>query len=165
MKTLLVKRPKDISPNEVRDAIFKFEKGMSEIPGAKFGDDGAILKHTFVNKQYVREMFVTKGMVVVTKIHKEDHPYFVLKGDLSIITEKGIVRIKAPYFGITRAGTKRIAYIHEDTIWTTIHVTDTTDLDEIEAKVIAKKYDEVLPYTKVVELLTHHKLLTIRREE
>jgi hypothetical protein len=81
-------------------------------------------------------------MLIVTKIHKITHPYFILKGEVSVLTEEGVVRLKAPYSGITKAGTKRIVYVHEDTIWITVHVTNETDIAKIEEQVIAKDYKQ-----------------------
>ena len=51
-----------------------------------------------------------KGQIISTGIHKKEHPYFVLKGDISVLTDEGIKRIKAPYNGITKPGTKRLIY-------------------------------------------------------
>jgi hypothetical protein len=84
-----------------------------------------------------------KGALLTSKIHKVTHPYFVLKGEVSVLTEKGIQRIKAPYSGITPAGTKRILYIHEETVWTTVHVTKEKDLEKIEEEVIANSFDDL----------------------
>ncbi len=126
----------------IRDRIMEVEERMKKLPGAMFGDCFP-LKHTFVDGAYVREITVPKGMLVITKIHKVCHPYFILKGEVSVLTEEGVVRLKAPYSGITPAGTKRIVYIHEDTVWTTVHVTKETDLGKIEEEIIAKTFDEV----------------------
>jgi hypothetical protein len=49
--------------------------------------------------------------------------------------EAGVVRLRAPYTGITTPGTQRIIYIHEDTIWTTFHVTDETDPEVIKNQI------------------------------
>lgn len=153
MKTELAKRPKNILPSEVRDAILKFEKRLSKVPGAKFGDDCAPLKHTFTDDCYVRQITMPKGMIVTSKIHKTNHPYFILKGDVSVATEEEIIRIKAPYSGITKAGTKRVLYIHEETIWITVHLnpTNTQDLEKIEKRIIAKTFDE-LPHKETLKL-------------
>ena len=136
---------KEISPiTEFRNKIQEFEEKMSQVPGAHHGDwDKCPLKHTFADGIYIREIFMPKGMLIVSKIHKVRHPYFVLKGDLSVLTEEGEVRIFAPYFGITPAGTKRLLYIHEDTVWITVHATEETDLEKIEEDIIAKSYDEL----------------------
>jgi len=61
---------------------------------------------------------------------------------MTILMEDGIKRIKAPHYGITPAGTKRIIYCHEDCIFVTVHATKLTDIDKIEEEVIAKDFDE-----------------------
>ena len=130
---------------DIRKGICAIEDKISSMPEAMFGDDVGELKHSFGEGLYIRELTVPKGLLIVTKIHKKAHPYFLLKGDCSILTDEGIIRIKAPYSGITKAGTKRIVYTHEDVIWTTVHATDKTDLLEIEEEIIAKTFDECFP--------------------
>jgi len=100
------------------------------------------LKHSFADGCYIREIFNPKGELLVTKIHKVSHPFFLLKGDMTILMEDGIKRIRAPHYGITPAGTKRIIYCHEDCIFVTVHATKLTDIDKIEEEVIAKDFDE-----------------------
>ena len=142
----------DIIPQQpaanVRKGILKVEDYLRKLPGALIGDSPEYLalcplKHTFADGCYIRELFMPKGMLFVTKIHKIKHPYFLLKGDCEILTEDGVKRIKGPFHGITPAGTKRVIFTHEDTIWVTVHVTTKTDIDEIEKDIIAKTYDEV----------------------
>ena len=125
----------------VRDKICLFEEGLSKLPGAMFGDCFP-LKHTFATGLYIREITMPKGALLTSKIHKVTHPYFVLNGDVSVITEKGMMRIRAPYSGITLAGTKRVLYVHEETVWVTVHKTDEKDLEKIEEEIIAKNFDE-----------------------
>jgi hypothetical protein len=135
--------PKVIIPKEVvREKILAFEEQLKTIHGVMNGDCFP-LKHTFVDGAYVREITMPKGVLLTSKIHKVCHPYFILKGDVSVLTEKGIVRIKAPFSGVTPAGTKRILYVHEETIWTTVHVTKEKDLVKIEEEVIANSFDEL----------------------
>ena|SRR3990167_5641761 len=124
------------------------EAALRETPTVLIGDSPEYLalcplKHTFVDGAYVRELFMPKGMLFVTKIHKITHPYFLMKGDCSILTEEGVRRIEGPFSGVTMAGTKRVIYTHEDTVWITIHVTKSRDLDEIENEIIAKNFDEI----------------------
>lgn len=128
-------------PN-IRAGILAVESVMCNMPDVMYGDC-LPLKHTFADGMYIREITVPKGMLLVTKIHKLTHPFFLLRGECSILTERGVERIKAPYSGITQAGTKRIVYTHEHTIWTTIHATKETDLDKIEEDIIAKTYGEM----------------------
>lgn len=99
------------------------------------------LQHNFVDGLYIREIFMPKGTLLTSKIHKTNHPYFVMKGEVSVITENGVERIKAPHIGFTKKGTKRVLYIHEDCNWITIHKTDTTNLEEIEKEIISNNED------------------------
>jgi hypothetical protein len=39
-----------------------------------------------------------------------------MKGDVQFLAERGAERIRAPYHGITLAGTQRLLYIHEECV-------------------------------------------------
>jgi hypothetical protein len=130
-----------------RNGIVRFEKALSSVDGALIGhemDESACpLKHIFVDGAYVREIFMPKGMLITSKIHKILHPYFVMKGKCSVLTEDGPVLIHAPFYGVTKPGTKRLLFIHEDTTWVTVHVTRETDLEAIEEQIIASTFEDV----------------------
>jgi len=149
---------KRVDKDKVRKGILYVEKKLAEMPGAIIGHDNDAknlpLKHTFVEGAYIREIFMPKGTLLTSKIHKTRHAYFVMKGDCSVLTDEGVVRIKAPYQGITEPGTKRILYMHEDTVWVTVHVTNETDLDKIEEQIIAKTFEDILPtHEEVLKLM------------
>lgn len=99
------------------------------------------LVHTFGDGMYIRQITMPAGQIIISKIHGQTHPYFILKGDVSVLTEEGVKRYKAPYSGITKAGTKRVLYTHEDTVWTTVQRTNETELDKIEKDVMIKEPD------------------------
>lgn len=101
------------------------------------------VKHSFGDGCYVREWNSPANMLVVSKLHKIAHPFFILKGDVSIMTADGLKRIVAPHHGITPAGTKRVLYTHTATQWVTVHVTNETDIDKIEREIIATDVDEL----------------------
>lgn len=125
--------------------MLEVEEAIGRMPGAKFGDDCTPLEHFFGDGIYIRKMIAPKGMLNVSKLHKTNHPFFILVGDVSIQTEDGVIRIKGPHFGITKAGTKRVVFFHEDTVWITVHANpdNETDLKKIEDGIIAKTYDEL----------------------
>jgi len=133
------------SPKRMIEKMLEVEAAIGSMPGAKFGDDACPLEHHFGDGLYIRQMTAPKGMLNVSKLHKTTHPYFILKGDVSVLTENGMVRIKAPQFGITKAGTKRIVYFYQDTTWITVHPNpdNETDLVKIEERLIAETYDEL----------------------
>lgn len=136
----------NMSKEEVRDKILELEKSVGEMEGAFFGDsDVCPLKHSFSDGIYVREIFLPKGVLVVGKIHKHEHPNFILKGEVTVFTESGgCERIKAPCSMISPAGTKRAVYVREDTVWITVHSNpnNTQNLKELEDLIIAKNYGE-----------------------
>ena len=59
------------------------------------------------------------------------------------MTEEGPKRIKAPCSMISPAGTKRVVYAREDSVWITVHVTGEKDLNKIEEDIIAKTYGDL----------------------
>jgi len=129
-----------------RNSIGLFEKVLSNVPGAVTGkelDKMCPLTHEFADGCYIRTIFMPAGTVITSKIHKVCHPYFVMTGKVRVVTEEGNVEISAPYHGITPAGTKRAIHVLEDCFWTTVHVTNETDLDKIEEQIIAKNFDEL----------------------
>lgn len=100
-------------------------------------------RHYFANGLYAREIFIPKGTLLTGKIHKREHLNIISQGDISVMTEDGVKRIVAPFTMVSRPGMKRVGYAHEDTVWTTIHATDETDLGKIEAAMIATTYEDV----------------------
>lgn len=137
---------KIINKKSIREDIINLESKMKSIPGAFIGDNPLTpLKHSFADGIYVREIFIPKGTLIVGKIHKHSHPNFLMKGDVSVLTEEGPRRLKAPLSMISPKGTKRVVYAHEDTVWITIHFNqgDTKDLNKIEKRIIVKSYNEL----------------------
>jgi len=101
------------------------------------------VRHIFAPGVYAREITINAGEFIVGKLHKTSHINIISEGDISVKTEFGTNRYKAPYTFVSQVGTKRVVFAHEKTIWTTIHPTEETDLEKIEDHVIAKTYDEI----------------------
>jgi hypothetical protein len=121
---------------------------MRKCPDALIGDC-CPLKHSFAKGLYIREITMPANMLFVTKIHKYSHAAFVLSGEVSILEENGPRRVIAPASFITPPGTKRIVFTHKETVWTTVHATDKTDLNEIEEEIIAKNFDEIDDFIEI----------------
>jgi hypothetical protein len=132
--------------NKFRERVMLAEKKMHERDGVMVGKESEALcpvNHSWGDGCYIREWTCPPGVLTISKIHKIAHPFFVLEGDVSVMTEDGVERIKAPHHGITQPGTKRILYTHTKTRWVTVHVTDQTDVDEIEKEIIAKDFNDL----------------------
>jgi hypothetical protein len=103
------------------------------------------LIHRFTPGMYIREIFMPKDTILTTLLHLTTHPFFVLKGDVSVwYHDVPVQRYQAPYTGVTQAGTRRMLYTHEDTIWTTCHVTDLTDPDEIIESITSQDFNPLV---------------------
>lgn len=112
------------------------------------------LVHMFTDGMYIREIVMPTGALVTSKIHKTEHPYVVSKGKLLVRVDNGEwVEIAAPYTGITKAGTRRVAYILEDCTWTTFHNNpdNLTDLEQIEDLVIERYENPLINNIKNIE--------------
>lgn len=102
------------------------------------------VQHHFAPGAYGREMTLPAGLVVVGKIHKHAHINVISKGRVQVFTEQeGVLELAAPCTFVSSPGTKRVVHVLEETVWTTVHVTDKTDLAEIEREVIATDFSEV----------------------
>lgn len=131
---------------------------MTHIPGDK---QSVEMQNTFPVKQhlengmYTREVLMPKGSLVISLIHKQNHPSFFLKGEMSILTDDGEVKkIKAPMHLNTKTGTQRVAYMHEDCVWTCVYKTEAKTFEEAEVDVYTNDYRD-LP----IELINKNKLL------
>lgn len=100
------------------------------------------LTHLFVPGLYVRRIFNPAGSLITTKIHRTEHPFILLRGRVTVmLPDRSIEELSAPHFGITAPGTRRVIYVHEDTVWITIHPNpdDTHDLSIIEDHLIDRR--------------------------
>ena len=142
--------------NKFRENISDLEKAILKSSG---GMSGELLnkvnpvKHTFAGGCYIREIYNPANELIVTKIHKKEHPFFLMKGEMSMLTEEGIQRIKAPYQGITKPGTKRAIYTHEECIFITVHATENTTIEDAEDEVVCTKYEDLPPGCDTLEIL------------
>lgn len=135
-----------INTKNIREKLLSLEQELKNIDGSFIGDSvNCPLKHSFTDGIYVREIFIPKGTVLTGKIHKHEHPNFLMSGEVLVVTEeKGEEYLKAPLSIISKAGTKRALYAISSVVWVTIHnnPTNTRDLNELEKIIIAKDYDE-----------------------
>lgn len=107
----------------------------------KFDPVECPLHHSFTKGMYIREIVMATGSRVTSKIHKERHPFFVMKGKANVwVDGKGWELIEAPYFGFTEPGTRRVLHILETCHWVTVHHNpdDGEDLQVIENRIIEK---------------------------
>ena len=125
------------------------------------------LTHRFADGMYIREIFMPAGTILTSKIHKTNHPFVVSKGKCIVYDGNKLETINAPYTGITEPNTRRLLYIEEDTIWTTFHITDKTDVDEIEKEIIMERDNKMLDkelFTKFNEINRQNNVFINKKE-
>lgn len=141
---------------EFRENISELEKAVTETEGGMTGElmyQTNPVKHTFAGGCYVREIYNPANELIITKIHKKEHPFFLMKGEMSILTEDGIEHIKAPYQGVTKIGTKRAIYTHEECIFITVHATENTAIEDVEDEVVCTKYEDLPHGSDALDIL------------
>jgi hypothetical protein len=133
---------------QVRAKLFALEAKLLEFPQQELP-----LEHLFAHGVYARKMFIPKGTLLTGKIHKFSHINVVLIGDISVATEFGVQRIKAPAIFVAEPGTKRAGFAHEDTIFINIHGTFETDIEKLEDELVTNDYQTYLEHeAKVLAL-------------
>ncbi len=149
---------------EFREKVLAFEdiiRGMITSGAEAFSDDDK-LTHSFTYKDekfdcyvYARSLTVPKGSVLVGKIHRFAHLNFLMKGKMAVASENGKRVYEAPAIVMSGPGIKKIGYALEDSIWTTVHLTEHAgeeNLKTIEDEIVAETYAELGLISSVEEL-------------
>jgi len=123
---------------KIRSDILALEEECRQMEQVDFP-----LTHTFAPGAYARTIQLFAGKLVIGKIHRHAHLNIVSNGHVTVVTEYGRMDIKGPHVFTSQPGTKRALYVHTDTVWTTIHLTDSQDLAQIEREIIAPTYDDL----------------------
>jgi len=121
--------------NSIKDLVNRMEK----LPQLD-----APVKHHFSKGVYAREIFMPKGMLIVGKVHKTRHLNIISQGRCTVKTTVRKLTIQAPFTFESVEGEQKVVFMHEDVVWTTIHLTNETNLAKIEEECIAREYNESL---------------------
>jgi len=121
-----------------RKRLYALQEAVGSLPAIDFP-----LQHVFAPGVYARTIFLPKNSIILGKIHKHKHINILSQGKVSMVTESGGLEVlDGPVTMASLPGTKRAVFAHTNAIWTTIHLTEETDLDKIEEETIAKTYEE-----------------------
>jgi len=98
--------------------------------------------HRFTPGIYARTTLLPAGTLLTSMEHKTEHPFVITEGRIGVTSgNEGQVIYEAPYIGVTKPGTKRVLYAFEDTVWTTFHATNETDVEKIAAEILEDQPD------------------------
>lgn len=132
----------ELPQEEIREEIFKLQAALCE-SSDKTDLSYFPVRHVFAPGCYAREMTIPEGQVIIGKIHKHEHVNVISMGRVQVLSEFGMEYREAPCTFVSQPGIKRVVYALETTVWTTIHITDETDLAKIEAEIIAPDYNSL----------------------
>jgi quercetin dioxygenase-like cupin family protein len=121
----------ELADHVSREQVDRLQAEMATMPQAEL-----VTEHHFSVGMYMRKVFRPAGTLIVGKVHKEPHFFLCAKGEIIAWTENGMKRLQAGDVVESKPGTKRVTLAVTDAIGITIHRTDKTDLDEIEAELI-----------------------------
>lgn len=127
-------------PAIVRARIRKLTEDLLALPSGEQREFE--VKHTFINGMYIRELFIPKGSLLIGKIHKLECMNIVSKGDISILTEHGSSRVTAGHSAVSPAGTQKVGFANEDTVFVNVFRTEEADPEKVEDVVAYADYAE-----------------------
>lgn len=120
---------------EIKKVLNKdlLEKKMLELPQAPMN-----VIHKFGPGVYMRELHLPKGATVIGHHQNFHHTNVFLKGKITFFNDEGKpVELIAPMTFVGKPG-RKVAYIHEDSIWMNIYATNETDVEKLEGHLLTK---------------------------
>ena len=114
-------------------------------------------EHYFSGGMYCRKVFRPAGTTIVGKAHKKAHLFLCAKGQIISWSETGMKTLNPGDVIESQPGTKRVTYATEDSIGITFHVTDKTELADIESELVEP--DELALFDSCNKLIESRKAL------
>jgi hypothetical protein len=112
-------------------------------------------KHHFSDGVYVREITMPTGSVILGAEHTTTHFNIISKGACILLDldEGTRTEIIAPCTFESKAGVRKLLYIVEECVWSTVHVTNETDVEKLEAELttMSDTYKEIMGTDKFIE--------------
>ena len=119
---------------EMLNNIFELENALGQMPQLEMATE-----HYFCGGVYARQLFIPAGTILTGEMHSEDNLNIMLYGDIEVATDEGVRRINEPCIIKSKAGVKRAGYTYKDTVWITLHATESESIEEIKRKFIVDR--------------------------
>jgi hypothetical protein len=89
--------------------------------------------HAFAPGIYIRQVTLRAGSFVMGHHHRQAHLNIMVKGHLTLFATDGTrSELYAPVICVAEPG-RKVAYVHEDTLWLNLYATTETDVEKLEA--------------------------------
>ncbi len=116
----------------IKNAIDNLSAVMSTQPQSEIA-----VSHVFSGGMCARTMMAKKGTWIIGARHFSDHVNIISEGKLLVITDDD-ADVIGPCVLPSCAGVRRVGFVIEDVVWTTMLKTDLTDIEEIERTMMNK---------------------------
>ncbi len=139
----------ELADISLRDKIQLLEDQMKQLPQISIQPD-----HFFCKGLYARSLVHPAGVLITGKVHKKEHMFMLVSGDITVWTEDGMKRIRGPYLVKSLPGTKRVAYAHVDSLVIAFVPTDMSEndsIEEVEQSMVCDTIDQFLEYQRQLE--------------
>jgi hypothetical protein len=102
--------------------------------------------HQFADGVYCRTIRVPRGTMITGAKHKTQHFNIVSQGVIQVFNDLGgeLKTIKAPCVFVSEPGTQRAGLVIEDVVWTTVHATPETNIEQLEAALVEDYHGQIL---------------------
>ena len=96
------------------------------------------VRHIFAPGVYYREFTVPRGTFVIGRCHKTEFLNFLLRGKATVLIGGTVHQLTAPAVIPSGTGINKVAIVHEEMVWGTVHAnpTDERDLTKLEEMLV-----------------------------
>ena len=113
-------------------------------------------EHAFSEGVYVRTVTMLADSLVMGAKHKTTHMNIISKGKVTFSVDGIMTTVEAPCMFESYGGQAKVLYNHSEVVWSTIHVTDETDVPTLEGMLA----DWIVGEDELKLIDTFHKELT-----
>ena len=138
-----------------RAAILKYEEFAKTQPQIEIP-----VIHRIHGGMYMREITIPKDCILTGQIYKFNHFDVMIKGDITVSTDGG-ERKRLTGYNVFNGmnGKKRAGYAHEDTTWLTVHPFEGIDGEEIQKRITAETFEELIEFQIDASILDFNLML------
>ena len=97
------------------------------------------VSNVLIDGVLARTVRIPRGHLVVGEIHKYASINFLIKGEVKVHYNGEVKHLKAPTMIASSPETRKVVFALEDVVWTSVHKTDKTNIEEIEEDLIIKE--------------------------
>lgn len=117
------------APAPTREQIERYEAYALQLPQVEIQT-----LHWLHAGQYFRQITIPADTLATGAVHLRDHVSVMVRGDMTVLTDRGMQRVTGYHAWQGLAGQKRVGYAHAETVWLTVHRCDAETVEEAEAE-------------------------------